>query len=103
MAIRGEYEATGYSTDVKEALGAIGDALRDEGWTVPAVRKLYKKAGYPVGKATLRRWTNAAAADQPIISPSKGTGAKKKVDDETAGCSRVGFGAEKKSRSPALH
>ena len=82
MARRGAYEGAAYSPDVKAALGAIGHNLREEGWTVPAVHELYEKAGYSVGEETLRRWSNAAAADQPIISPNKHTGAKKKVDDE---------------------
>jgi hypothetical protein len=82
MARRGAYEGAAYSLDVKAALGAIGHKLREQGWTVPAVHELYETAGYTVGEETLRRWSNAAAADQPIISPNKRTGAKKKVDDE---------------------
>jgi hypothetical protein len=99
MARRGAYEGAAYSPDVKAALGAIGHKLREEGWTVPAVHELYEKAGYTVGEETLRRWSNAAAADQPIISPNKRTGVKKKVDDEQR---QGGFWSKKKSRPSAL-
>jgi hypothetical protein len=58
MAKRGKYTGSGYSIDVKEALGAIGYGLREEGWTV--VHDLYKRAGFSVGEETLRGWTQAA-------------------------------------------
>ena len=43
---------------------------------------MYLDAGFKLGEETLRRWTNAARAGEPIISPDKQTGAKKKVDNE---------------------
>jgi hypothetical protein len=39
---RGKYTGSGYSIDVKEALGVIGYGLRQESWTVPAVHDLYR-------------------------------------------------------------
>jgi hypothetical protein len=94
MAKRGKYTGSGYSIDVKETLAAIGYGLREEGWTVPAVHDLYKRAGFSVGEETLRGWTQAAGRGEPIISPAKQAGAEKKLDEEqrrvAAGCELAG-------------
>ncbi|MEZ0208733.1 MAG: hypothetical protein ACAH17_00970, partial [Candidatus Paceibacterota bacterium] len=82
MKNRGGYQGTCYSDDVKEALGAIGHALRQDSWTVPEVCHLFKRAGYAAGEESVRRWSNAAGRGQPVVSRSKGTGAGKKLDDE---------------------
>jgi transposase len=82
MALRGEYLEASYSNDVKAVLGAVGHQLRAEGRSVREVAQLFFEAGYALGDETVRRWTNAAGSDEPIISPNKKTGAKKKLDDE---------------------
>ena len=82
MAKRGKYSGSGYSVDVKEALGAIGHGLREEGWTVAAIHDFFKKTGFSVGEETLRGWTQAAGRGEPIISPAKQAGAEKKLDEE---------------------
>jgi hypothetical protein len=82
MTQRGRYAGAAYSPDVKDALGAIAHELRDEGWTVPAVKGLFSRAGYAVGEETLRLWSNASGAGQPIISTEKKTGARKKLSKE---------------------
>ncbi len=82
MARRGRYSGAAVSPEVKEALGAVGHGLRQEGWTVPAVKSLFQNAGFDVGGETLRRWTDACGAGQPIISKAKKTGVRKKLGDE---------------------
>ncbi len=49
---------------------------------MPAVKSLFHNAGFDVGDETLRRWTDAFGAGQPIISKAKKTGARKKLGDE---------------------
>lgn len=82
MAERGEYAGAGYSTDVKAALGAIGHGLRERGWSVREVGALFSDVGYDAGDETLRRWSNASGAGEPVISLEKKSGSTKKVDDE---------------------
>jgi transposase-like protein len=82
MAFRGEYRAAGYSSDVKDVLGAVGHQLRTEGRSVRDVVELFSKAGYSVGEETVRRWTTASGRDEHIISSNKKTGAKKKLVDK---------------------
>ncbi len=82
MARRGRYSGAAVSPEVKEALRAVGHGLRQAGWSVPAVKSLFQNAGFDVGGETLRRWTDASGAGQPIISKAKKTGARKKLGDE---------------------
>ena len=82
MASRGTYSGAGYSSEVKEALGAVGHRLRVEGRSVREVAEFFSEAGYAVGDETVRRWTNAAGRGEPIISPAKQAGAEKKLDEE---------------------
>jgi hypothetical protein len=103
MAKRGKYTGSSYSIDVKEALGAIGHGLREEGWTVSAVHDLYKRAGFSVGEETLRGWTQAVERGEPVISPAKQAGAEKGWMKSNGGCSWLGFARKKKNRPATLH
>ncbi len=50
--------------------------------TVTEVASIFSEAGYGVGEETLRRWTKAVGAAQPITSPNKQAGNDKTLDDE---------------------
>jgi hypothetical protein len=98
MAKRGKYTGSGYSIDFKEALAAIGYGLREEGWTVPAVHDLYKRAGFSIREETLRGWTQAAGRGEPIISPAKQAGQRKSWMRSNGGWQLARF-CEKKKKS----
>jgi hypothetical protein len=52
-----------YSTDVKDALGAIGHQLRQREWSVREIGEMYLDAGFKLGEETLR----GRCGDGPLL------------------------------------
>jgi transposase len=77
-----KYMATSIPQDVRNALGKVAKTLHDDGMTVEAIGKAYKKSGFSLSQDTLYNYINAIASGGTPMSQEKATGRKRALDED---------------------